>query len=151
MHAPDPDPSAVARFAATIADPVRRADAAMLDTLFRAVTGAAPLLWAGDMIGYGHYDYTYRSGKPGRWFATGFAPRKAQQVLYVMPGATDMRPILADLGKWKAGKACIHITRLTQVDIDVLATLIRAGLRDLATMWPVSGFAGLGADRDLTP
>ena len=51
----------------------RQSEARRLDALFRDVTGWAPRLWAGRMVGYGSYDYTYDSGHSGTSLATGFA------------------------------------------------------------------------------
>jgi hypothetical protein len=41
------------------------------------------------------------------------------------------------LGKHKIGKACLYVNKLDDIDMDVLAELIRAGLDDLSTHWPV--------------
>lgn len=57
--------------------------------------------------------------------------------VYIMPGYADFSDILKRLGKHKIGKSCLYINKLADVDELVLAQLIRAGLRDLATHWPV--------------
>jgi hypothetical protein len=116
----------------------RQAEGRELDALFRAVTGWQPRMWGGSILGYGAYDYTYASGRTGRWLATGFSPRKAQLSIYIMPGYADFGEILGRLGPHKLGKSCLYITRLDRVDRDVLAELIRAGLDDLGRIWPVS-------------
>ena len=115
----------------------RRADARVLDALFRKVTGWPPVLWGTSMLGYGRYAYTYASGHSGQSLATGFAPRKANMVVYIMPGYADFSEILSRLGPHKLGKSCLYITRLDAVDQDALSDLIRAGLEDLARLWPV--------------
>ena len=118
--------------------PQRRQDEARaLDAVFRAATGFTPQVWTGSIVGYGAYDYTYASGRSGSWMATGFAPRKAKLSIYIMPGYTDFGPILDRLGPHSKGKSCLYLTRLDRVDIDVLSELITAGVRDLATHWPV--------------
>lgn len=121
----------------SIEHPTRRADAIRLDEIFREVTGFEPQMWGPTMVGYGRYDYTYDSGHSGSSLATGFAPRKANQVVYILPGYTDFGDILDGLGKWKKGKSCLYINKLADIDEAVLAELIRAGLDDLATRWPV--------------
>lgn len=122
---------------AAIDDPRRRAEAQRLDALFREVTGFAPKLWSGRMIGYGAYDYTYESGHSGTSLATGFAVAPRQITVYIMPGYTPFPDIMARLGRHRTGKSCVYITRLDQVDEAALADLIRAGLDDLATRWTV--------------
>lgn len=132
-----PTEVSVAAHIASVTPEVRRQDAARLDEIFQEVTGWAPQMWGDTMIGYGSYDYTYASGRSGTMLATGFAPRKANLVLYIMPGYADFSDIMDRLGPHKLGKACLYITRLSRVDEDVLKELIRAGLDRLGTMWPV--------------
>ncbi|WP_108816507.1 DUF1801 domain-containing protein [Loktanella sp. Alg231-35] len=128
----------VAEFIAAIEHPTRRADAEVLDAMFRRVTGWAPKMWGPTLIGYGQYHYTYKSGRSGEFLATGFSPRKANQVLYIMPGYADFQSIMDRLGKHKLGKSCLYINKLADVDLDVVAELVRAGIDDLATRWPVT-------------
>ncbi|MGC1506071.1 MAG: DUF1801 domain-containing protein [Sulfitobacter sp.] len=119
-------------------EPARRhAEAAQLNVFFRKVTGWQPVLWSGSMLGYGHYDYTYASGRTGRYFATGFAPRKAKLSIYIMPGYADFSGILGRLGKHSIGKSCLYLNKLEDADMDVLAELVQAGLENLAGLWPV--------------
>jgi hypothetical protein len=37
----------------------------------------------------------------------------------------------------KHGKSCLYIPRLADVDLGVLEDLVRAGLADLGTRWPI--------------
>jgi hypothetical protein len=122
---------------AAIADPSRRAEAERLDAIFREVSGFAPRLWSGRMIGYGAYDYRYDSGHSGTSLATGFAVAPRQLTIYILPGYTPFPEIMARLGTHRRGKSCLYITRLDRVDESALSDLIRAGLDDLATRWPI--------------
>lgn len=115
----------------------RHGEAARLDRFFREVTGWAPVLWSGSMLGYGSYDYTYASGRSGTTLATGFAPRKAKLSIYIMPGYADFGHILERLGKHSHGKSCLYLNKLADADLDVLAELVRAGLEDLGSRWPI--------------
>ena len=127
----------VADFIAAVDNPTRRADAETLDALFREVTGWEPRMWGPSLIGYGEYHYVYDSCREGDFLATGFSPRKANLVVYILPGYTDFGPILDRLGKWKKGKSCLYINKLADVDTDVLRELIRAGIDDLSKTWKV--------------
>ncbi|MEL6641862.1 MAG: DUF1801 domain-containing protein [Pseudomonadota bacterium] len=128
----------VADFIAAVDHKTRHADAVTLDGIFREVTGWQPKMWGPTIIGYGSYDYTYDSGYSGTSLATGFSPRKANQVLYIMPGYQDYGHMLDRLGKHKLGKACLYINKLADVDLDVLAEIIRDGVTDLSKKWPVT-------------
>lgn len=133
-----PTDADVTAFLDAVEHPTRRADGLALDALFREITGWTPRLWGPSIIGYGSYHYTYKSGREGDFLATGFSPRKANLSIYVMPGYADYGDILARLGKHKMGKSCLYVTKLADIDMDVLAELIRAGLTDLRAKYPVS-------------
>lgn len=127
----------VAAFLAQVEPERRRADAQRLDEIFREVSGFEPRMWGPSIVGYGRYHYKYESGREGDFLATGFAPRKANLVIYIMPGYTDFSAILARLGKHKIGKSCLYINKLDDIDLGVLKELIAAGIEDLGRHWPV--------------
>ena len=115
----------------------RRADGLALLELFTRVSGFDPVVWGSSIIGFGRYHYRYDSGREGDFLATGFAVRKANLVVYIMPGYGDYDAILDRLGKHKKGKSCLYINKLADIDLAVLEELILAGLRDLDKIWPV--------------
>ncbi|WP_289042813.1 DUF1801 domain-containing protein [uncultured Aliiroseovarius sp.] len=127
----------VTRFIEAVEPLSKREDARLLDDLFRNVTGFQPVMWGPTIIGYGRYRYRYDSGREGDFLATGFSPRKARHSIYIMPGYADFGDILARLGKHRMGKSCLYVNKLADIDLDVLAKLVRAGLRDLDTTWKV--------------
>ena len=124
-------------FLNTVEPARRRQDGLVLLDLFERVTGFDPVMWGPSMVGYGRYHYRYASGREGDFLATGFSPRKASLSIYIMPGYQDYGDILRRLGKHKLGKSCLYVNKLDDIDLDVLAELIRAGLRDLDAIWPV--------------
>lgn len=127
----------VADWLARVEPEKRRAEGVLLDGLFREATGWVPRMWGQSIVGYGAYDYTYKTGHSGRWMATGFSPRKAKLSIYIMPGYGDFSEILSRLGPHSTGKSCLYISSLAKVDLVVLGELIRAGLDRLETLYPV--------------
>ncbi len=125
-------------FLASVEPERKREEAHQLDQLFREVTGWKPVMWGPSIIGYGQYHYKYATGREGDMCATGFSPRKANHSLYIMPGYADFGEILDRLGKHSTGKSCLYIKKLDDVDLDVLAELIKAGLKDLGEKFPVT-------------
>ena len=114
----------------------RQVEVKRLDAIFRDVTGFRPKLW-GRMIGYGQYHYRYDSGREGDFLATGFTPRAKDYSLHILPGYSDFPEIAERLGPHSRGKSCWYIRRLADTDEDALKDLIRAGLDDLASQWPL--------------
>ncbi|NOJ59659.1 DUF1801 domain-containing protein [Arthrobacter sp. 260] len=114
-------------FVAAVAHPVRRKDAETLLTLMESATGQVPVMWGPTMVGFGHYHYRYDSGRTGDALAVGFSPRSANLVLYGLSYGDDSERLLAELGKHKRGSSCIYINKLADVDLDILARLVREG------------------------
>lgn len=115
-------------FIAAMEDGPRKKDAEVLLKWMTKVTGMKPKMWGPSIIGFGRYAYTYDSGHSGEMCMTGFSPRKANIVLYILPGYTDISDKLARLGKHKIGKSCLYINKLADVDMDVLEEIVRYGV-----------------------
>ncbi len=111
-------------FVAAVEHPTRRADAEVLLELMARVTGCPPRMWGPTMIGFGRYHYRYESGREGDFLMTGFSPRKASLVVYILPGYDDIADDLARLGKHKIGKSCLYINKLADIDLDVLEKIV---------------------------
>lgn len=128
----------VAAFLDAVEPPRRRAEGWRLHAILSEVSGFPARMWGASIVGFGRYDYAPRSGPAASWFATGFSPRKAAAVVYIMPGYTDFDAILGRLGPHRKGKACLYLPRLDRIDEGVLRELVRAGLDDLARQHPVT-------------
>jgi hypothetical protein len=126
-----PTTASVAAFLAGIGDEARRRDCRALAKLMGRVTGARPRMWGTGIVAFGDYHYKYASGREGDWFVMGFAPRKADLTLYLMPGLHECRPFLQALGRHRAGKGCLYIKRLADVKLDVLEALMRHNVERL--------------------
>lgn len=117
-------------FVAAVESDKKRADAETLLAFFERVTGLQPKMWGPSLIGYGRYHYKYESGREGDMLMTGFSPRKANLVMYIMPGyrSDAMQDKLVRLGKHKLGKSCLYINKLADVNMDVLEEIVRDGI-----------------------
>lgn len=118
-------------------DPARQAEARRLAVIFAEETGFPPVVWGSSMLGFGRYDYTYASGHSGSSMATGFAPRKAELVIYILPGYGDYSVLLQGVGKHRIGTSCLYLKRLEAANEAALRQLIRAGLEDLGKRWVI--------------
>lgn len=122
-----------ADYVASVEHPVRRADAKTLLDLMTRVTGCRPRMWGPSIIGFGRYHYRYDSGREGDFMLTGFSPRKANLVVYVLPGYDDIGDQLARLGKHRVGKSCLYINKLADVDLGVLEQIVADGVARMRT------------------
>lgn len=115
-------------FIAAVEHPTRRADAEVLVEMMSRITGYRAQMWGPTIVGFGRHRYRYESGREGESMVTGFSPRKANLVLYILPGYEDLSGDLAELGKHKIGKSCLYINKLADVDLEVLERIIAGGV-----------------------
>lgn len=117
-------------FLATL-DDARRSDCEQIISLMRTATKQEPKMWGANIVGFGEYHYTYKSGREGNWFLCGFSPRKANLTLYLMSGFERYEDIMVRLGKHTTGSSCLYIKRLTDIDQKVLQTLLEESVKHL--------------------
>lgn len=107
----------------------RRAEADELHALHAEVSGEEAVVWAGRILGYGQYEYSYASGHGGSAPLLAFAPGPSRHTIYLTADFADLWPdLLGRLGKHRASKACLYLTRLSDVDVDVLRALLTRSL-----------------------
>ncbi len=103
----------------------KRLDSFELLKLMQEFTGYEPKMWGASIIGFGSYHYkSERSKQEGDWPLVGFSPRKAAISLYVFTGFPEHEYLLKDLGKFKMGKACIYVKKLSDINIDALKKIM---------------------------
>ena len=126
----------VAAFLDKVADPKRREDGKALCALMGEVTGEPPKLWGPSIIGFGRYHYRYASGHEGDAPIAGFSPRAKELVVYLYCYGEWSEALLARLGRHKAGKACLYIKSLADIDQAVLAELIVRSADEVRKRYP---------------
>ena len=119
-----PTQVSVAKTVDAVADETRRADAKRLVGILQETTGEKPRMWGPSIIGFGTHHYRYESGREGDTPLVGFSPRKNACVLYGLLGVDGSDKLLPKLGKFTTGKGCLYITKLADVDQQVLKELI---------------------------
>lgn len=98
----------------------KKTDALQLIALMKQLSGFEPYMWGTSIVGFGTYHYKYESGHEGDAPLLGFSPRKTAISLYVFTGLEQHESLLEGLGKYKRGKACIYINKLSDIEEAVL-------------------------------
>jgi len=130
-----PTDIAVADFIAAVSHPGRRADAETLVALFERISGEPAVMWGGSIVGFGRYHYRYATGHEGDAPLLGFSPRKANMVIYAMPGERRDE-LLSRLGKHRSSVACLYVNRLSDINLDVLAEMAAASIMTTRALYP---------------
>jgi hypothetical protein len=124
-------------FLRTVENETRRADGLKLLELFRETTGQNPKMWGASIVGFGSYHYkSERSKQEGDWPLVGFSPRKTNLTLYIIGGFDGQEDLLAQLGKHKTSVGCLYINKLADVDLVILAQIIRRAYDEMLRAHP---------------
>lgn len=99
----------------------KRKDSFELLKIMEELTGEKPKMFGPTIIGFGEYFYKYASGHEGTAPLLGFSPRKAAISLYIYSG--QKTELLEKLGKFKMGKVCIYVNKLSDISLDVMKEL----------------------------
>lgn len=125
-------------YLALIEEKQQRADALRLREMMEEITREPARMWGDQIIGFGHYHYRYASGREGDWFLCGFAPRKKQLSVYIMAGMEQFPELTRELGKFKTGKSCLYIRKLSDIDEGKLKQLISSSVDYMKKTYPDS-------------
>lgn len=120
----------------TVEHKQRHADALKLLDMFSQVTKQQAVLWGSSIIGFGTYCYQTADKKTHQFMRTGFSPRKQNLALYIMVGFSKFEEKMRQLGKFKTGKSCLYINKLTDIDEQVLREIIELSLAEMARRYP---------------
>ena len=122
-----PTKQSVAAFVKGV-DEDRRKDCTTLIRIMKDASGAPATMWGTSIVGFGSYQLRYASGRTADWPIIGFAPRKEDLTLYIGRGCDAT--LLGALGKHKLSGGCLHIKRLSDVDVAVLKKLVSASVKE---------------------
>lgn len=109
----------------------KKQDSYQLLKIMEEASGFPPKMYGPSIIGFGNYHYKYDSGHEGDAPLLGFSPRKAAISLYTFTGLEEHEYLLQDLGKFKMGKACIYVKKLSDIDLNVLDKMMKETIRFL--------------------
>ena len=129
------DPPEVAEFLAALPDDRR----AVLQRVHEVIRSAAPQLEpavTGKMLGYGPFHYRYATGREGDTYVVSLASQKQYVSLYLcaaVDGSYLAEANAARLGNVSVGKSCVRFRKVEDLDLDVLAELVRTAAANPAS------------------
>jgi len=115
-------------FIDSIKDEPKRKDCRAITKLMAAATGQKPMMWGTSIVGFGKHHYQYANGKPGEICKVGFSPRSRSFAFY-LPKYAEHASLIKKLGRHKYSGGCLHVVRLADVDVAILARMIKAAYR----------------------
>lgn len=115
-------------YIAALDEPRRSEVRALHELVLRTAPELEPVMMDG-ALGYGPFHYKYASGREGDATLVGIANNKQYISLYVIAANEEEGYIAGSyqsrLPKASIGKGCVRIKRLSDIDLDVVADLLR--------------------------
>lgn len=102
----------------------RRGEASTLIGIMTRITGEDAVIWGPSIIGFGSQHYRYDSGREGDMPGLAFSPRKARLTIYFSEGFDRYEDRLAKLGKHTTSVSCLYATKLADLDLVVLESML---------------------------
>ncbi len=125
VHDAPRDESSVEDYIASLDDEQTVRDSRVLIEMMQQVTGHHPKLWNVGTIGFDTYHFKYDSGREGDAVPASFYPRKGKMTVYLMDGTARHSELLARLGKHTTNRVCVHINRLSDIELPILEQIVR--------------------------
>lgn len=107
----------------------RQAEARTLVAIMQNISGLPPVMWGPSIIGFGAQHYKSEAGREGDMSILGFSPRKSALAIYFYEGFDRYGEELRLLGKHKISVGCLYISKLSDVDLSVLESMLRASYK----------------------
>ena len=101
-----------------------RQDCSKIIEMMQKATNSEPKMWGASIVGFGTRHLKYESGRELDWMKIGFSPRKQNLTLYLSLGKDWDENQMSKLGKYKTGKGCLYIKRLSEIDLEILEEMI---------------------------
>lgn len=119
----------VGAFLERATDGDRRKDCAALVRIMQDASGAPGIMWGRNIIGFGLREIAYAGGRTAEWPVIAFSPRSQDLTLYISRRADGLDALLKKLGKHKMSGGCLHIKRLSDVDLTVLGKVVAGSVK----------------------
>ncbi len=117
--------ASVEDFLNSVENEQRRNDGLRVFEMFNRLTGETAKMWGPAIVGYSSLVLKYPDGRELDWPVVGFSPRKQNMTLYVICDSPKQSELLATLGKHASSVSCLYIKRLSDVDENVLESVIK--------------------------
>ena len=109
----------------------RQHDANSLVTLLEKISGHKAVIWGEDIIGFGQYEYHYKTGKTGFWPTISFTADKDSISINVMLGFADYEKLLNKIGRVKHSKTTLTLHKLSDIFMPALEDLLTQAYTDM--------------------
>jgi len=113
-------------------DHVRRQhDSTYLLDLMKKITGKEAVVWGDEAIGFGRYQYVYKTGRTGKWPIISFTPSLQNITIHVMPGIEVYLPLIEKIGNVKHTPNALILHKFSDLNRPALERFVQRVILDI--------------------
>tara|TARA_R110002167_G_scaffold51187_3_gene148316 strand:- start:1520 stop:1942 length:423 start_codon:yes stop_codon:yes gene_type:complete len=109
----------------------RQHDSLYLLKVMANISSDKAIVWGDDNIGFGEYQYVYKTGKSGAWPVISFSPSIENISINVLNGFADYEDSLEKIGKVKHTSNTLILHKLSDINKPALEKFIKRVFHDI--------------------
>lgn len=109
----------------------RNHDSRTLLKMMEKISGKDAVVWGEDTIGFGYYEYAYKTGRKGKWPILSFTPSIQSITIQVMPGYDDYIALIEKIGRVKFNGNALILHKFSDIKLPALEALLKKAVYDI--------------------
>ncbi len=109
----------------------RQHDSLYLLRVMTDISGAEAVVWGADNIGFGQYEYVYKTGKKGVWPIISFTPSIENISINVLNGFKGYESALEKIGPGKTTPNTLLLHKFSDINKPALEKFIKRVYQDI--------------------
>lgn len=109
----------------------RQHDSQYLLKVMAEISGKKAIVWGEDNIGFGEYQYVYKTGRTGSWPIISFSPSIENLSINVLNGFANYEDSLEKIGKVKHTSNTLILHKLSDINKPALERFIKRVFHDI--------------------
>jgi hypothetical protein len=109
----------------------RKHDSLTLLAMMKKVTSKDAIVWGEETIGFGYYEYLYKTGRKGQWPLIAFTPSIQSVSIQVMVGYKDYAGLIEKIGRVKVDGNMLILHKFSDINLPALEALLKKVVYDI--------------------
>jgi hypothetical protein len=109
----------------------RKHDSVTLLKMLEKISGKEAVVWGDSTIGFGFYEYQYKTGRKGKWPIVAFTPSIQSISIQVMTGYDDYVALIEKIGRVKFSGNILTLHKFSDIKLPALEALLKKILYDM--------------------
>jgi len=109
----------------------RKHDSITLLNMMKKVSGKDAVVWGDSAIGFGYYEYLYKTGRKGKWPLISFTPSIQNISIQVMTGYEEYIALIEKVGRVKFNGNTLILHKFSDISLPALEALLKKAVYDI--------------------